>query len=478
MEMLHNTEIKQYKSTRMMYGMYRCPICSNIEELPTKLGNSRKSCRQPSCLQSVHQISKQNKLKPSKYLTIIKELGVVEFTTKLGVVRRERKAEFMCNTCNKVFTDIRSHGIRAKSCAACSNSHRIASNDRVASSEACRTHGMSGTKFYAVWRGMIQRCYNPNSTAYPKYGAKGITVQAGWHTFEGFARDMLGEYELLAKEIKAGLHNVGDRPSIDRTDSSLGYNMFNARWITLAENSARAGWKAVEQVDRDTGKVVARYKSVRDAQNTLVKLGLKAREDRISAVCLGHANNHAGYKWSHCSSELPLGVFDTISVKTQRAKQPTVAKLSTPKVVKPATVKYTHLQEEIVVLKLDGELVGRFKDTSTAVVELSEYKLATDHIHDVAIGTRKSHKGLVFKYGSDYDKLPTDWKPTAKGTHRPIVATNKENCKVTQYSTVREAGRSLANETGIGSEDSWRNGAKRALKRDDGVYKGYGFSYA
>lgn len=41
-------------------------------------------------------------------------------------------------------------------------------------------HGMSQHPLFWVWVAMIERCYNPNNSSYPKYGAKGVYVCDEW----------------------------------------------------------------------------------------------------------------------------------------------------------------------------------------------------------------------------------------------------------------------------------------------------------
>jgi hypothetical protein len=84
-----------------------------------------------------------------------------------------------------------------------------------------RTHGMCTTATYKNWFGMKARCTDPHHSAYPWYGARGITVCAAWQdSFEAF------------------LHDVGERPSptytLDRIDNSRGYEPGNVRWATRA----------------------------------------------------------------------------------------------------------------------------------------------------------------------------------------------------------------------------------------------------
>lgn len=86
------------------------------------------------------------------------------------------------------------------------------------------THGHapeSGvSRTYRTWASMLQRCTNPKSTIYYKYGAKGISVCKRWHKFKNFLEDM------------------GPRPpgrSIDRVQNKKGYTPGNCRWATPKE---------------------------------------------------------------------------------------------------------------------------------------------------------------------------------------------------------------------------------------------------
>jgi len=83
-----------------------------------------------------------------------------------------------------------------------------------------RSHGKSHLPIYGVWSAMIQRCTNPNSTQYYKYGAEGVTVCPEWLTFEPFYKWS------LANGWKPNL-------SIDREDGRKEYSPGNCRWVTL-----------------------------------------------------------------------------------------------------------------------------------------------------------------------------------------------------------------------------------------------------
>lgn len=56
---------------------------------------------------------------------------------------------------------------------------------------ANKTHGMSYTAEYKIWRGMVSRCRSPLGSGFNKYGARGIMVCAGWvGSFVDFYRDL------------------------------------------------------------------------------------------------------------------------------------------------------------------------------------------------------------------------------------------------------------------------------------------------
>lgn len=88
----------------------------------------------------------------------------------------------------------------------------------------CKTHGMSNTRIYNIWRHMIGRCYDENNIAYYKYGAKGITVCSEWHVFGPFVK--------WAKE-----HGYTDDLSIDRIDNTKNYTPDNCKWSTVKEQA-------------------------------------------------------------------------------------------------------------------------------------------------------------------------------------------------------------------------------------------------
>lgn len=88
-----------------------------------------------------------------------------------------------------------------------------------------RTHGMSGTRTYRIWKIMIQRATNPNQINAKNYIGRGIKVCERWrHSFEAFLEDM-------------GVC-PSNKYSIDRFPNNDGnYEPSNCRWATAKEQA-------------------------------------------------------------------------------------------------------------------------------------------------------------------------------------------------------------------------------------------------
>lgn len=102
----------------------------------------------------------------------------------------------------------------AKSCG-CLTGEQLAARNR--------THEKSGCPEYMVWAHMLQRCNNPNTAFYHRYGGRGIAVCDRWAVFEKFYKDM------------------GARPTpnhtIERKNRNGNYEPDNCCWATTKEQN-------------------------------------------------------------------------------------------------------------------------------------------------------------------------------------------------------------------------------------------------
>lgn len=90
--------------------------------------------------------------------------------------------------------------------------------------KAGKTHGLSTSKIYRVYRGMLDRCNNPTVERHKHYGGRGIKVCDRWmESFENFYEDMFPTYSL-------GL-------SLDRINVNGDYDLMNCRWATAQVQS-------------------------------------------------------------------------------------------------------------------------------------------------------------------------------------------------------------------------------------------------
>ena len=82
------------------------------------------------------------------------------------------------------------------------------------------THGLSHTRIHDIWKELKQRCTNKSNSKYKYYGEKGITVCDEW------SNSFINFYNWSIE------NGYNDTLTIDRIDSSKGYDPSNCRWVS------------------------------------------------------------------------------------------------------------------------------------------------------------------------------------------------------------------------------------------------------
>jgi hypothetical protein len=117
------------------------------------------------------------------------KIGELVYIASAENVGKKRQAVFLCHCGVEFVTRVdRAKGLRVKSCG-CS-SHKLISDKIKAYHESeyrPKTHGLTNHRLYSVWHNMKDRCHNPNSSSYDRYGSRGVIVCDEWReSFEAF----------------------------------------------------------------------------------------------------------------------------------------------------------------------------------------------------------------------------------------------------------------------------------------------------
>lgn len=93
------------------------------------------------------------------------------------------------------------------------------------------SYRVKNKRLYIKWNSMKERCYNPNSSCYDRYGGRGIRVCDRWLVYENFETDMLESF--LAHIEQYGYKDT----TLDRIDYGGNYEPSNCRWVTQKEQA-------------------------------------------------------------------------------------------------------------------------------------------------------------------------------------------------------------------------------------------------
>lgn len=90
---------------------------------------------------------------------------------------------------------------------------------------------------YMTWQAMTQRCSNPKSPKWHRYGERGIAICERWRKFDNFLADM------------------GERPkgmTLDRINNDGDYEPSNCRWATPMTQGNNRGNNRIVKVGDET----------------------------------------------------------------------------------------------------------------------------------------------------------------------------------------------------------------------------------
>lgn len=161
----------------------------------------------------------------------------------------------------------------------------------------------SSHRHHQRWCAMIDRCYNPDSQYYSRYGGRGITVCEEWrdnsHAFAAWC----------------GLSGFMEGLELDRTDNERGYFPENCRWVTHKENcqnrTSTPAWRESARKARSTPGF--RERSIEATSKPVICITTGKSYPSLSAACRemgldtgavckvlkGQRNHAGGHKFSY-----------------------------------------------------------------------------------------------------------------------------------------------------------------------------------
>jgi hypothetical protein len=153
--------------------------------------------------------------------------------------------------CNKVLAELkRGH---SRSCG-CLHSEELALRNS--------KHGLSKHPLYYIWRGIVDRCCNPNDSAYKFYGQRGITICDEWRN------DFLVFYHwCLDNGWKKGLQT-------DRINTYGCYEPSNCRFVTSKENNNNRRNNVLFTVNNET-KTLSQWSETSKIEASIIRKRIK-----------------------------------------------------------------------------------------------------------------------------------------------------------------------------------------------------------
>lgn len=133
-------------------------------------------------------------------------------------------------------------------------------------------HGQHKSITYSSWVAMRQRCLNPETTGFARWGGRGITICARWGEFKNFLEDM------------------GERPSkeysLDRINNNGNYEPGNCRWATRKQQIRNS---RTAKIDETTAAEIRRLVAFNSYSQIAEGFGISNKH--VGAVVRGESWN-------------------------------------------------------------------------------------------------------------------------------------------------------------------------------------------
>ena len=107
-------------------------------------------------------------------------------------------------------------------------------------------HGLYDHRLRRTYKGIKERCYNPNSDDYKNYGGRGIKMCDEW------LKDFMAFFNWSIE------NGYDDKLTIDRRKNDLGYSPENCRWITRKEQCNNKRTNIILSLDGES-KTIAQW---------------------------------------------------------------------------------------------------------------------------------------------------------------------------------------------------------------------------
>jgi len=215
---------------------------------------------------------KQQPLNQDEFnMKIIKDLGIT--TASSTSIKKSRYAIFECTKCTNHFK-ARATGATARKQTTC--------RDCTLSKNQYYKHPL-----YAIWNGIVQRCYSTKRKDYHKYGGKGVTMCAEWRNDStafidwclgnGWNNTLVIDKDIKSRELE--VHPI--------------YSPDTLSFISTQQNAEEANAKIVEQYSTD-GALLQEYPSASNAA-----LHMDVVKSSIANCCRGILPTCKGYVWKY-----------------------------------------------------------------------------------------------------------------------------------------------------------------------------------